>query len=607
MSLFLANPWGLAALAAVPALLLIHALRQRSRRIRTSTMFLLEHAGPPPEGGLRFERLRRSVPLALQMLAAVTIAWLLAEPRLVARRARQTVAVVLDGSASMGAFREEARRVLGVALRRVAGAAYRTDWHLLVTGPRQAPLYAGDRLDGLLAALDGWRPVLGTHDPNGTLATAANLDPGGRGTVVFVTDRDVPVADTVGVLAVGTPIDNVGFAVGDVVDADDGTRWRTVVTNPGATPQERSLRVLRATDLPPTAAAERTIRLDAGETRTLEGAWPDGAAALVLELSGDRFPFDDRLPVVRPVARRVRVAVRTGGDSASQIERILRAVADVDVVAADAEADLVVASLGATVAGAAVLLVPPAETTDAADGSTDAPAATAPLDAAALAAEDHPLVRELGWGGLLSGPALDTVPQAGDQTLVWKGDRPLVVLRGDDGGPEALLLAWDVARSNAARLPAMIVLLDRFVDRVRTRLDRRWAANFLVEEVIEMPAPPTATMAVQPTDPAAPRPAPAPFRGQAPSEPALFTVADGATARLVGAAQGADARESDFRAAATLDTLSRLEVERRRKESIADPWLPAWLALIAGALAGAWAWPAWRRGGLRDAAGGQRR
>ncbi|MFM8282179.1 MAG: hypothetical protein ACKOCW_01365, partial [Planctomycetaceae bacterium] len=154
-------------------------------------------------------------------------------------------------------------------------------------------------------------------------------------------------------------------------------------------------------------------------------------------------------------------------------------------------------------------------------------------------------------------------------------------------------------------LPAMIVLLDRFVDRVRTRLDRRWAANFLVEEVIEMPAPPTATMAVQPTDPAAPRPAPAPFRGQAPSEPALFTVADGAAARLVGAAQGADARESDFRAAATLDTLSRLEVERRRKESIADPWLPAWLALIAGALAGAWAWPAWRRGGLRDAAGGR--
>jgi hypothetical protein len=174
MSLFLANPWGLAALAAVPALLVIHTLRQRSRRIRSSTLFLIEHAGVPPAGGLRLERLRRSVPLALQILAAAAIAWLLAEPRWIATRPRQTVAVVLDGSASMQAFREPAREALEKALRRIDRAARRTDWHLLQSGPRQAPLYAGARLDDLR-----WRPPPGSCPEAGARSCSSPTAPPG--------------------------------------------------------------------------------------------------------------------------------------------------------------------------------------------------------------------------------------------------------------------------------------------------------------------------------------------------------------------------------------------------------------------------------------------
>ena len=36
-SLFFANPWGLLALAAVPVLVGIHWLQERSRRVRAST------------------------------------------------------------------------------------------------------------------------------------------------------------------------------------------------------------------------------------------------------------------------------------------------------------------------------------------------------------------------------------------------------------------------------------------------------------------------------------------------------------------------------------------------------------------------------------------
>jgi hypothetical protein len=590
MSLFLANPWGLAALAAVPALLVIHTLRQRSRRIRSSTLFLIEHAGVPPAGGLRLERLRRSVPLALQILAAAAIAWLLAEPRWIATRPRQTVAVVLDGSASMQAFREPAREALEKALRRIDRAARRTDWHLLQSGPRQAPLYAGDRLDDLFAALAGWQPVLGTHDPAPALATAAGLVPGGRGTVLFLTDRTTRVPDTVGLLTVGTPIDNVGFAAGDVVDRDGTPHWRAVITNPGAVSQERSLRV-RVPGA--TAEAALPIRLEPGQHRTVEATWPTGAERVELDLSPDRFTFDDILPLVRPRPRRVRVAVRLEGPTGDLLGRMLAAAPAVDLVAPGADADLVVDDWKATPTTAAIL-VPPATTGDA----------TAPTYAASpVAAEDHPLVSDLGWGGLLSGEPLPVDDRQGDQPLLWKGQRPLALVRStvaaDGARRESLLLAWDLAASTAARLPALVVLLERFVDRVRSRLDRPWADNFPVDALIDMPVSDGTLLTVEP--PGAPAQAAEPFRGRAPARPALFAVGTtGVPPRLVAAAQATDARESDFRDASTGDTLTALHLEQRRKEAILDPWGPLWLALIAAALAGAWGWPAWSAAGRRS-------
>ena len=62
-------------------------------------------------------------------------------------------------------------------------------------------------------------------------------------TYVLVTDRPADVPGSVGVLAVGTPIDNVGFAGGDVIVEGDDARWRVVVTNPGERGQERTLRI----------------------------------------------------------------------------------------------------------------------------------------------------------------------------------------------------------------------------------------------------------------------------------------------------------------------------------------------------------------------------
>ena len=642
MGIVLANPWGLAALAAVPLLIAIYSLRQRSRRVVTSTLFLLEHAGPLPTGGIRLERFRQALPFWMQLLASLALTWLLVEPRFIRADSRQTVAVVLDSSASMAAFREPTVAALERVLKRLGAVAGHTDWHLLETGSRRPPLHAGDDLAGLLSALPQWQPTLGTHDFTAALAVAQALAPANRGAVILVTDRDIVVPPGVALLSVGTPIDNTGFVGADVSLGEPGAdlaagerspRWRAIVANRGQLPSQRRLSILSgpATGLPAAPLQEPfDLELAPGETRTLTGAWPAGAERVLLEITPDRFALDDGIALARPVPRRVRVAIRAGTPGGELLGRMLAAASDVEIVAEAESADLVVELFGTEGAGAAVQVAAAASDTDtnantveeAGDAAhEEADKASPPprpmrLDPAPLSVEDHPLVRDLAWNGFLSGPAGPITPADGDVPLVWKGARPLVLLRkriaerGTVG--EVLLLNADLEASTASRTPALVVLLERFVERVRGRIERPWSDTFQAEEEIPMP-PLVATLVVEPlAGPdaelnATPQPRSQPFRGRAPADAGFFTVAANAAVAPVqpllhGATQQADPRESDFRTAGPADTVDEVRLELARRQSVADPFLPGWLALVAAALLVAWGWKQAPRGA--PAAGG---
>lgn len=641
MGIVLANPWGFLALAAVPLLVAIHSLRQRSRRVVTSTLFLLEHAGPLPTGGIRLERFRQAVPFWMQILASLALTWLLVEPRFIRADSRQTVAVVLDSSASMAAFRAPTIAALERVLKRLGAVAGHTDWHLLETGPRRPPLHAGDTLTGLLGALPQWQPTLGTHDFTAALAVAQALAPANRGAVILVTDREVAVPSGVALLSVGTPIDNTGFVGADVSSSEPGPdpssgerspRWRAIVANRGQLPSRRKLTILTgpATGLPTTPLQEPLdIDLSPGETKTLTGAWPAGAERVILDIGPDRFPLDDGIALARPVPRRVRVAIRAGTPGGEVLGRMLAAATDVETVADADSADLVVEPFGIEGTGAAVQVAAAAPEADAETESEDGAESTAQeadgapppprplvLDPAPLAVEDHPLVRDLAWNGFLSGPAGPITPGEGDEPLVWKGARPLVLVRkriaesGTVG--EVLLINVDLDASTAARTPALVVLLERFVERVRGRIGRPWADTFQTEEEIPMPAL-AATLIIEAlADPAAessaaPGPRSQPFRGRAPADAGFFTVSPrngeaSAPPLLHGATQQADPRESDFRTAGPADTVDGVRLELARRQSVADPFLPGWLALVAAALLVAWGWKQTQRGAT--AAGG---
>jgi len=600
MGIVLANPWGLAALAAVPALVAIHCLRRRARQLRASTLFLLDHAAPRPVGGTRLDRFRQGLPFWMQLLSILAATWLLVEPRWIRADARQTVCVVLDGSASMAARLEETKAALRQALPRVARAAGRTDWRLLETGPRRPPLWSGDRLDGLLAALDEWRPLQGSHDVRPALAVASSLVPGGAGFVVLVTDRPTEVPAGVAVLSVGRPLDNVGFAGADCPPPDEdpasgesaGPRFRALVTNHGASAAVRTLVVRSGSDdgLPDSAAPPEQLRLDPGATTAIEGPWPTGATRLLLTLEADGFPLDDRVALVLPRPRSVRVAVAEGTPAGALLARLVASAGDVIPVDDPAAADLVVETAGAEGVLPAVQVVPPPE-----DAEADPP----PLDPAPPAATDAALVRDLAWRGLLTGPSRIPSAGAGDEVLLWKGPRPLVLVRNtirpDGAIRRVLLLGFDPEGTTAERLPALVVLLARWVEEVRAGVDPSargtiWRENVAADQMLPLPSRPL-RMAVVPTaDGAAPREED--FARRAPRETAFFTIrdADGATL-LSGATLAIDPREGDFRDAAAVDTLSGMRRDRALVQSVADPWAPGWIGLIAVALLAAWARP----------------
>lgn len=602
MRLVLANPAGFWALAAVPLVLLIHFLQEKSRRVRCSTLFLLDRVKPESVGGARIERLRNSVPLWLQLLAVAIIAWLLAEPRWVRHDSRQTVVVVLDSSASMNAFKRETRALLRDRLSSWARTAAHTDWHLLESAPRKPRLYAGDQLKDLLESFDRWEPAQGTLSPEAALLTARGLVRNGAGIVIFVTDRRTEAPAGVALISAGEPIENVGIAGGDIT-ADralrDGERsssgpgagksstlrWRALVRNYGREKQEREWwieeegRRRKAEG----GSEKRKIVIEPGQTFILEGALPPEVERMTLSIAADRFAWDDRLPLQRPRPRIVNAAVRLPGASGDLMKKVFAALEGVEPESPTP--DLVVDELGNAVETDAVQL----------GGSVGENGA---LDPAWVAAEDHPLTRDLAWAGLLSGRPMELALVEGDVPLLWKADRALALLRPGvtAAGKHVLrlVLNWDLSQSNAARVPALPVMLQRFVEMVRGRKAEPWAGNFETGQQLE-----SSSQTSQFTGSGqAQRPAvelrvggvTTPFNGRTPEHPGFFEVLENGQVFISGAAQFADTREADFHDAEPLDTSEDRRIETALKQSEADPWTPLWVLLLVACLIGSWAW-----------------
>lgn len=579
MNLVFGNPAGWWALLGVPAILLVHMLQIRAREIPISTLFLLDHVGPESREGRVLDRLRTSPQLWLQLLAVLLLTWLLLQPRWIRTDSFQRVVVVLDSSASMAAVLNDLPNRVHDALVPLGRTSALTEWRLMESDPSRGARYAGTSLPGLIGRIKDWTPRLGAHALNPALGVARSLA-GPLGAVILVTDHqpDNPPPG-IAVLGVGVPRNQCGFAGLRVDGEPGGETWAAAIRNYGDIPAERSWDLV--VDGQP--ASRREIRLAPDETRVVTGAFPPGRDRFELRMPPDALPTDDRLPVLRPRPKRLLVASQPPEGTEPFVDQLLGAMPAIDRVRAGQEPDLVVYGftpgvLPETATHRICLPRPDADTADA-DGLP--------------VAESHTLTRDLSWGGLLCRPVRLGPLTDADQALVWQGSAPLIVLRRK-GNSEQLLIGFDVAASNADRVPAFVILLHRFVERIRFAKAAPTADNVDVNQSLALPFDPAGEeIVVTAETETGPDPYAYPVHQgalvRAPFFSGFFTVAQGEQTWFDGAAQFADLREADLRHTESFKLPDHHVRDLRLANSRPDPWSAVWGALLMLVVLSAWA------------------
>ena len=566
MPSFFANPAGFFALLAIPAILVIHMLREKSRRIPVSTLFLLERLAPRTPSGRTLHVLQNTLPMWLQILAALLITWLLVDPRWIRTDSRQRVTVILDSTASMLASEARVRETLPEVLANVAKASARTDWSILTTHAPESPLYRGSDAGGMIAALNGWKPSRPQHDPARAFSLAL-LD-SRESTVIFVTDRRPETLPAgIQLLACGAPLENCGF-VGQKTWRDaSGPQWQALVKGAGENAQERSWWFETDT----VKSQVQTLRLEPGQIATIAGPFPPGETRLRVMLSADEFPLDDVLPVVSAEPKPLGVYIAGNEKLIEVATRIIETVPGARRVNTLPESDIAMIAAGDTradqFAGAKIVF----GTAGAAGENARAP----------IAVEKHSLTDGLVWDGLLSSGAGSLPMTPTDHALVWQQTQPLVFMRPATG-KQQLFLNFDVAKSNADRLPGFVLLVTRFLAAVQADKPVGFAGNFETHQQLPLRGTGLILRAGDQSREIIGDP-------QAPPEPGFFTILRANDVLLRGAAHFADAQEADFRRAGTvIPDLVRVAAVRR-ENTVGDPFALGWTTLLVGALVGSWA------------------
>ncbi|MFM2176304.1 MAG: hypothetical protein RL015_402 [Verrucomicrobiota bacterium] len=578
-----ANPAAFWCLLGLPAVLAIHFLQRRSRREVVTTLFLLQQMRRESEIGNRFERLRSSIPLWLQLLMVLLFTWLLAGPRWLKKDAVQRIAIVLDASASMSTFRGDAESAVRHTLSTLLSPLARMELSLLSSDPGQPALYHGASQADLAAALPQWQPLLGVHDFTPSLRTARGLV-GTQGSIVLISDHVLAEAlpFEAALVSIGHEVANVGWAGVTVEEKDDQLFWRALLRNYSGQPQDREWRAVSGGK----TSAPAKLTLAPQESRTLSGPFPP-EDELRLSLTTDAFTFDDNLPLLRPKPKilGLHVPALPVQDGSAELLELFGKFADTRLATSAAEAD---------VRG----IVWPPSIALGADKDAIVFASPAKGDSSAwlrgsIVAEAHPLIDGLNWQSLLVREGMIVPRDKRDRVLLWQADRPLISLRRTAAGAQQLFCHFDLLSSNARKLPALAVLLHRFLQTIRQEKIAPESANFDLRQRLtlahlrgEKAAPlqlttrtPSATISI-PTAQA--------HLLRAPAQPGFFEVKQGDTLLLQGAAHFADAREADLQQAKPFQGLSKLKLVQTETTHEADSHWQLWLLLLLATLLGSW-------------------
>lgn len=484
--MYFANPWGLLALLALPAIAVIHLYHRRFPPLVVAGAHLWGVETEVRSAGRRRDRLPITATLLLELTAALLLGLLLGQPRIGALGTATHLVVVLDNSASMQSHAEGQPSLRDRAIaeldRRMAELSRGSVVTVLLTGRRPAmlagPAVPWSEAKPLLAA---WQPSAPRHEFQPAWDRAAQFAEN-TGRLLFLTDAlppdDAPLPKGMEVVALGRPLDNVALTAARwTFDSSQGKgRVFLRVENFGR----------RDADVTVTGTAkgqtvfERTVRLDIGEGVPLESDVAGGLGQLTvtLRVAGDALPVDNVVTLIEPKARLVTVAnTLPDGAAARLTRRVLEHIPDWQ------PGDVSAAHLHIGPAGE----LPPSRPdlwwlgVGPLDLSEAAQMAAIDLAGPYLIEKQHPLLAGITLGGVIWGGVQpldrDVLP------LISAGRYPLLSqLNGTQ--TTGYLLNIDLSRSNLADSPDWPVLLSNLVELRREDLPglRRW--NYRLNEEI---------------------------------------------------------------------------------------------------------------------------
>jgi len=568
-----ANPLGLLTLLAIPAILAIHFLQRKSISLPVSTLFLLERTQREAVSGRRFEKLIPSVPLWMQILAVMLLAWFLAEPRFKKENSVQRVAIVIDASASMRVFKDDSIDALREKLPNLQGSATSLELTLLPSTPGADRIYAGGSTDELLSAMAGFSPSEGVTDPSYALRLARSIV-SNEGIVIYLTDTPVELLPYDSrLLSAGKPVENVGFTGVSFAERDGVTTFRAIVKNYGDTVAKRSWSLVTEGG----KTEPRSFEVDPKAFVTVEAAFPEGAGKVRLELTPDEFTLDDTLPLVAPKPKALELFAATSPAFQGLTEKLLRSLESTNPSNDAASSDLVITSYDP--------LDPSLPDTNAILFVEDPTSAGKYLKGGILA-EAHPLMDGINWQALLVRETLQLPRLPSDRVLLWQEKRPLIFLR-EESGKKVLCFNFDLRLSNATQQPAFIVLLHRFAESLREKKIAPQALNLETGQPMGIASAPGVPVDVSATDTEG-KSIPPPSPGRAPTAPGFMTITQDDKILLDAAVHFADTREADLTGTASAEPEAFTNAASLELHTSPDPLARLWLLLLLLALLTAW-------------------
>lgn len=570
MNFYLANQWGLLGLLAIPAIIAIHCFQRQARPLLISTLFLMPKPQSESRAGRKWEFWRNSWAFWMQILAALLLTLLLAQPRIIKSSSTSQVAIVLDTSASMSAFRSEAEQTVNRVLDETSRLAGQTTWLVRDSLATSQRLYHGSDKNLLSQALADWQPSRPGHDPEQAIR-AAQVAVGREGRVIYITDELRPELESLAeVVSIGDPLTNVGFT--GVRAGQDGERaiWQAMVRNYSDTEQTRKWWIESETG----QTEPQSLTIPPGGVRRVGGAFPEGAEALTLHLEPDDFVYDDIAPMVSPQMRPVAITIRGAQPFAEWIRKAVDRMPGLKYGNIDGLTDVGVYELEGP---DRISSLPNPYAVVFAKQNPDAGSLSAPQSFV----EAHPLVDGLTFNGLVfqREETLPMMPPEDATPLVWSADEPLIYLQNTVKG-RALVFRFDPRLSNLDRLPAYVILMNRYIADARQQRRTPWRENFETHQALPLPGAPPQPFALkgaegesQPLE-----------TWTAPAEPKLFTVTDDNQDMLLGAARFADIREANFNRAEAQFDLSAGNDSTIEQNLEDDLFTPLWALLLIGAL-----------------------